>query len=464
MRGLAFLILTSSLAWGHFPKFDPDDNKQGLPLMKWDFGKDNWKSFGDTSWNEHAKTYTLVDEAPEHNGRVWSRRKFKRTSWVMEWALKVKGEGTGVTDNLVGSGIALWITTGREKPGGLYGSTDKFNGVGIFFDSFDNDDKKDNPIIMGAENNGSMQFHPETDHREDRFGGCRAKYRNRGTLVRVKIKYTTDEEGLGHMQMWLSMKDDHHFDVCFAKDGIKLNCGTSKSGCRIGFSASNMPKSDAKHGDMVSISDFKLWDLSEQEQVATRRALAERDLAKKRNELHPELQEFLGNYDSNTKSEIDKLIQSVVEEVSRDRMSKHNEFQDLHKRLNETLALKGPITRNDVKNLLASVKEVQNLARTASQRLQELRAGTPGMAALTQSWGSTLMSLDRKKSITREIEDLHVTARRGHANSARSLQEAAASAETYGWIFYVVCVQVVVVVGLLAYKQSPKQQVKTHCV
>lgn len=119
--------------------------------MKWDFGKDNWKSFGDTSWNEHAKTYTLVDEAPEHNGRVWSRRKFKRTSWVMEWALKVKGEGTGVTDNLVGSGIALWITTSREKPGGLYGSTDKFNGVGIFFDSFDNDDKKDNPIIMGAE-------------------------------------------------------------------------------------------------------------------------------------------------------------------------------------------------------------------------------------------------------------------------------------------------------------------------
>ena len=43
-----------------------------------------------------------------------------------------------------------------------------------------------------------------------------------------------------------------------------------------------------------------------QEQVATRRALAERDLAKKRNELHPELQEFLGNYDSNTKNEIDK--------------------------------------------------------------------------------------------------------------------------------------------------------------
>ena len=44
------------------------------------------------------------------------------------------------------------------------------------------------------------------------------------------------------------------------------------------------------------------------------------------------------------------------------------EFQDLHERLNETLALKGPITRNDVKNLLASVKEVQNLAVRVSSR------------------------------------------------------------------------------------------------
>lgn len=379
-------------------------------------------------------------------------------------ALKVKGEGTGTADNNVGSGVALWITKGREKPGTLYGSAEKFNGIGVFFDSFDNDNKKDNPIIMGTENDGTKQFNAASDHQGDRFGGCRAKYRNRGSLVRVKIKYVAGEDGRGHIQMWLSMKDNGHFDVCFAKDGIKLDCGTSKTGCRIGFSASNLPAKDARVGDMVSVSQFKLWDLSEKEYDQTRRELAERDRIRKRNEMHPDLQEFLVNYDTTSRGVVDQLMENIVEEVTRDRQTKHNEFADLHRMINSTLSLKGPITKYEVQTLLASVKQVKQLATQAKTMLQELRDGGPALKSLTESGDAVAMSLSHKNGNLVEIQNLQANARRGHANSARALQEAASAQESSGWLFYVVCVQVVVVVGLVAYKKAPPKQEKSHCV
>ena len=38
-------------------------------------------------------------------------------------------------------------TKGFEGP--VFGSSDKWNGLGVFFDSFDNDNKHNNPYIMG---------------------------------------------------------------------------------------------------------------------------------------------------------------------------------------------------------------------------------------------------------------------------------------------------------------------------
>ncbi len=36
---------------------------------------------------------------------------------------------------------ALWFTAGQGLEGPVYGAADQWNGVGIFFDSFDNDGK-----------------------------------------------------------------------------------------------------------------------------------------------------------------------------------------------------------------------------------------------------------------------------------------------------------------------------------
>lgn len=42
--------------------------------------------------------------------------------------------------------------------GDVFGSSDKWFGLGVFFDSFDNDNKHNNPYIMAVLNDGTKKF------------------------------------------------------------------------------------------------------------------------------------------------------------------------------------------------------------------------------------------------------------------------------------------------------------------
>lgn len=42
---------------------------------------------------------------------------------------------------------AIWFTTAQGLDGPVYGAADNWNGIGIFFDSFDNDGKVGGQIL-----------------------------------------------------------------------------------------------------------------------------------------------------------------------------------------------------------------------------------------------------------------------------------------------------------------------------
>jgi len=446
----------------NFPPFDPDDNKQGLPLNKWELGTENWKMFGASKFDDHSHAMTLVDEDPKHQGRVWSRRNFKHHSWVMEFALKVTGHGDGAD---TGAGIAFWITERREKPGELYGSEEKFKGLGVFFDTHDDDGKNDNPIIMAVQNDGTMEFNHEKDGQPNRFGGCRAKYRNRNSLVRVKIKFSPGEGGYGHMQMWLSMKDNGHYDVCFAKEKVKLRCGHNSTSCRLGFSSSNMK--DATKGDSVGVSGFRIWDLGEIERGNVRRELAEMDRLAKQNELRPDIQEMLGNVQDRAKSVGDQLMEQIMEEVTRDRASKHSEFVDLHSMINSTLGLKGPITKKDVMKLIETVKEVGELAAVSQESLRQLHQSSKAseLQGAMESGDELVSNHVQKHHDLHELYDLKVTTDRKQNKVTQTLRENASANESRGWMTYLFYFQGIVVVGLVFYKKKGEtKKIKSHFV
>lgn len=54
---------------------------------------------------------------------------------------------------------AIWYTSEQgDYNGEVFGASDKWNGMGVFFDSFDNDNKHNNPYIMAVLNDGTNQF------------------------------------------------------------------------------------------------------------------------------------------------------------------------------------------------------------------------------------------------------------------------------------------------------------------
>uniref|UniRef100_A0A8C4XN98 Lectin, mannose binding 1 n=1 Tax=Falco tinnunculus TaxID=100819 RepID=A0A8C4XN98_FALTI len=84
---------------------------------------------------------------------------------------------------------AIWFTEEQGLEGPVFGAADKWNGVGIFFDSFDNDGKKNNPAVIVVGNNGKLLYDHQNDGSTQALASCQRDFRNKPYPVRVKITY-----------------------------------------------------------------------------------------------------------------------------------------------------------------------------------------------------------------------------------------------------------------------------------
>ena len=71
----------------------------------------------------------------------------------------------------------------------VFGSSDKWNGLGIFFDSFDNDNKHNNPYIIGMTNDGTLAYDHQKDGSTQQLAGCLRDFRNKPFPVKARITY-----------------------------------------------------------------------------------------------------------------------------------------------------------------------------------------------------------------------------------------------------------------------------------
>jgi lectin, mannose-binding 1 len=70
----------------------------------------------------------------------------------------------------------LYNWQGLEGP--VFGASDQWIGLGVFFDSFDNDNKHNNPYIMAMVNDGSKNFDHQNDGATQQLGGCLRDFRS----------------------------------------------------------------------------------------------------------------------------------------------------------------------------------------------------------------------------------------------------------------------------------------------
>lgn len=66
-------------------------------------------------------------------------------AWEVTIAFQISGQ-----PRFGGDGFAFWYVERPEVLGNIYGSSDYFTGLGIFIDTFNNDQKGQNPLILGG--------------------------------------------------------------------------------------------------------------------------------------------------------------------------------------------------------------------------------------------------------------------------------------------------------------------------
>uniref|UniRef100_A0A3B4BK62 L-type lectin-like domain-containing protein n=1 Tax=Periophthalmus magnuspinnatus TaxID=409849 RepID=A0A3B4BK62_9GOBI len=131
-----------------------------------------------------ADQVRITPSLRSQRGSVWTKNKVNFQSWEAEVTFRVSGRGRMGAD-----GLAVWFTTEQGLDGPVYGAADKWNGVGIFFDSFDNDGKKNNPAIIVVGNNGNLVYDHQNDGTTQALGTCLRDFRNKPYPVRAKITY-----------------------------------------------------------------------------------------------------------------------------------------------------------------------------------------------------------------------------------------------------------------------------------
>ncbi|KAK2168905.1 hypothetical protein LSH36_13g07022 [Paralvinella palmiformis] len=120
----------------------------------------------------------------QYTGHVWGKNKVTFDSWDAEIVFRVNGRGRIGAD-----GLAIWYTAEKGQEGPVFGSNDKWNGLAVFFDSFDNDGQHNNPYVMVMVNDGTMVYDHNTDGQHQQIGGCLRDFRNKPFPVRARIEY-----------------------------------------------------------------------------------------------------------------------------------------------------------------------------------------------------------------------------------------------------------------------------------
>lgn len=69
--------------------------------------------------------------------------------------------------------MAMWLTKQRATPGPVFGSTDKFEGLGIFFDTYKNNRPGVHfPYVMAMLGDGKTEYDVKNDGKGNELAGC----------------------------------------------------------------------------------------------------------------------------------------------------------------------------------------------------------------------------------------------------------------------------------------------------
>ncbi|XP_042224956.1 protein ERGIC-53-like isoform X2 [Homarus americanus] len=175
-------LLCVTYAQNPHRRFEYKYSFKGPYLAQKDHQVPFWQYSGNAIASEES--VRITPSLRSQKGQIWTRSPTNFEWWEVDFVFRVTGRGRIGAD-----GLAVWFCDKPGVEGPVFGSMDKWNGLGIFFDSFDNDNKRNNPYIMTMVNDGTKVYDHEHDGLSQQLGGCLRDFRNKPFPVRAKVEY-----------------------------------------------------------------------------------------------------------------------------------------------------------------------------------------------------------------------------------------------------------------------------------
>uniref|UniRef100_A0A1A7X7M6 Lectin, mannose-binding 2-like n=1 Tax=Iconisemion striatum TaxID=60296 RepID=A0A1A7X7M6_9TELE len=222
-------------------------------------GSSHWELMGDAMVT--TDQVRLTPDMQSRQGAVWSRIPCHLNDWEMQVHFKIHGQGK---KNLNGDGLAIWYTKERMQKGPVFGNMDNFTGLGVFVDTYPNEEKHIErifPYVLAMVGNGSISYDHERDGRPTELGGCNAMVRNLKHDSFLFIRYVRRR-----LTVMIDIDGQHEWRDCLDIPGVRLPLGYY-------FGASAVTGDLSDNHDIISLKLYQLTVLrskkeeEEEEQV-----------------------------------------------------------------------------------------------------------------------------------------------------------------------------------------------------
>ncbi|RUS21084.1 LOW QUALITY PROTEIN: concanavalin A-like lectin/glucanase domain-containing protein [Jimgerdemannia flammicorona] len=209
--------------------------------------QNRWFDFGGDTVINTNKQIRLTSDRQSQTGWLWSRLKqhdtnapreqratsprsrlfatninlasvpLTATNFQIEFEFKVDGQ----SPSLYGDGFAFWLTKQRAIYGPVFGFMDKFEGIGIFFDTYPNNRRHHHsfPYVMAMIGDGVASYDNSDDGKSTEIAGCEADFRSISIPTKARVTYYHNN----FLELKLQYKGWDEWEHCFTIANVTLS-------------------------------------------------------------------------------------------------------------------------------------------------------------------------------------------------------------------------------------------------
>ncbi|KAI9861692.1 MAG: hypothetical protein M1824_002123 [Vezdaea acicularis] len=217
-----------------------------------------WFDFGGSTIVRADRYIRLTSAYQSQTGYIFSRIPLTATNWEIEVEFAIHGPGT-----LNGDGLAMWITKQRATQGTVFGSTDRFEGLGVFIDTYKNNRPGVVfPYVMAMVGDGQTNYDKANDGKSNELAGCSARgIRNSESPTKMRLTYYAEHS----LTLMLQYKSSGEWTECFNTGPITL-----PQVAYLGFSAETGELTD--NHDILKVTTKNLYAFDAKLSQADRKA------------------------------------------------------------------------------------------------------------------------------------------------------------------------------------------------